>query len=314
MKENSNRMGRSLDAISVGLILLYAWAPIACSREASETPGAKPSTVRATTQYLSVAVFATATYNSAWGLYVYDYSITNSSQSSASVDCFGFEAVGPTTGIVSPPGWRSKRGYQGRPDAVIWYAIGTDDFNSDDLSYLNYPPNTAVYAGQYQSGFQMRSTRSPGASAYYAEGFEPMPVIDSDDEDPSGPFSPSPPRIWELAALGSIQVPNLFPVVLGADSSEAVPEQLHAPLNNPTRGPVEIAFSLGLDAVAQVDVLDVGGRRMRILVNSRQGPGMHRLSWNGMNEAGVAAPAGVYFIRLRVDGRICGSHSVVLLK
>lgn len=91
----------------------------------------------------------------------------------------------------------------------------------------------------------------------------------------------------------------------GADAP-APPARLEfgVPFPNPTRGAV--SFRLALPAAAEValDVYDVAGRRVAGPPPRRLAPGSHDLRWAPGEPAAGAAGAGVYFARLRVDGRV----------
>lgn len=53
----------------------------------------------------------------------------------------------------------------------------------------------------------------------------------------------------------------------------------------------------------RLEVLDVQGRRVRLLVDTAQPPGDYSLAWDGRSDTGDALAAGLYFSRLRVAGR-----------
>lgn len=262
---------------------------------------------------ISLTVFATVTYDWASNLFIYDYSVTNSYSSSSAVEWFGFEAVGGDPVVVAPIGWNAIRGFQGRPGSLVWIAVGTDYWVPTDLSVLDSPANTALGPGQAISGFQLRSTTHPSETAYHAIAFQPPLSIDSDEDDPYGPFDASPPGLWDSAALGLIAVPSTPTVVVGADSTSRSTDGLLRPSRNPSRAPVKIGFSLGRGARISIEVIDVGGRRVRQLESGRFAPGTHRSIWDGRDSRGSRVASGVYFVRFKIGNELAGSHSVVLL-
>lgn len=71
---------------------------------------------------------------------------------------------------------------------------------------------------------------------------------------------------------------------------------------NPASGHVRLAFSLAQAAEARVEVYDLGGRRVRLLAEGLQGAGEHRLTWDGLSDAGVPASTGMYFVSARSEG------------
>ncbi|TMQ70351.1 MAG: hypothetical protein E6K80_08820, partial [Candidatus Eisenbacteria bacterium] len=65
-----------------------------------------------------------------------------------------------------------------------------------------------------------------------------------------------------------------------------------------------VAFSLRVAAAGEVDVdvLDLAGRRLRVLHRGVEKPGELRLEWNGRDERGRSVAAGVYFAAARAGG------------
>ncbi len=66
---------------------------------------------------------------------------------------------------------------------------------------------------------------------------------------------------------------------------------------NPFRAAVGLRLAATIAGAACVDVLDVSGRRVRVLWSGRLEPGTRTLAWDGRDEAGHDANAGVYFVR-----------------
>jgi hypothetical protein len=68
---------------------------------------------------------------------------------------------------------------------------------------------------------------------------------------------------------------------------------------NPFNKATRIDYSLRETRFVQLDIFDVRGRIIRSLVNGVQGPGEHRVEWDGRDEQGRPAATGVYFASLR---------------
>jgi flagellar hook assembly protein FlgD len=51
-----------------------------------------------------------------------------------------------------------------------------------------------------------------------------------------------------------------------------------------------------------VAVFDLGGRRVRTIARGNEPAGTRTLRWDGRDERGGAAPAGLYFMRARAGG------------
>jgi hypothetical protein len=71
---------------------------------------------------------------------------------------------------------------------------------------------------------------------------------------------------------------------------------------NPFAGSTSIRFTLGKAGPVELAVYDVAGRLVSRLGRGRVGAGAHDVTWDGRDESGRAAAAGVYFVRLSADG------------
>lgn len=77
----------------------------------------------------------------------------------------------------------------------------------------------------------------------------------------------------------------------------------------PSRGATTLRLSVPRAGRVRVDVIDVGGRRTRSLLESGLGAGLHELVWDLRDDGGRTASAGIYFVAARfTDGS--GSSSV----
>ena len=83
---------------------------------------------------------------------------------------------------------------------------------------------------------------------------------------------------------------------------------------NPARGASSLRFSLARESRVRAQVLDVAGRRVRLLDLGRLAPGQHVAGWDARDDDGVAARAGLYFVRLEVDGKAIGTRRVAMLQ
>lgn len=83
---------------------------------------------------------------------------------------------------------------------------------------------------------------------------------------------------------------------------------------NPAHGAATLAFALARDGDVRVDVLDVLGRRVREVPLGRMAAGRHTATWDARDEAGLAARAGLYFVRLEVDGRAIGMKRLAVVR
>ncbi|GEM_PF-2756400 len=82
---------------------------------------------------------------------------------------------------------------------------------------------------------------------------------------------------------------------------------------NPFRSSTVIAFDLAATGCVDLAVFDRLGRRLRTLRDGMMNPGAHRVAWDGTDDAGRLAPAGVYVVRLRA-GKALAHRTLVVLQ
>lgn len=107
--------------------------------------------------------------------------------------------------------------------------------------------------------------------------------------------------------------------VAGVDDdpdAPAVPHALRfgAPSPNPSRAAVRFGVSLPKDAKVTLEILDLQGRRIASVAPGSLAAGEHQLFWNGRDDSGARASAGVFFARLHVDDRTVGTRRIVLTR
>jgi hypothetical protein len=137
-------------------------------------------------------------------------------------------------------------------------------------------------------------------------------------EDPEYPWTIADTSVvnmsiifWALATQVTERISRGVPVDLVLDDLIDLTEVPPVPPSaaslrvapNPARGPCTFAFTLARAAHGSLEVYDTGGRRVRVIVSGALAPGAHAPRWDGRDDAGRAAPGGVYFARLRAGGR-----------
>jgi hypothetical protein len=79
---------------------------------------------------------------------------------------------------------------------------------------------------------------------------------------------------------------------------------------NPFVASTRIAFALSSEARVRVEIFDVRGRKVRILADRVFPAGNHALGWDGGDDAGRPAPAGVFFARVTAGEERAGQRIV----
>jgi hypothetical protein len=72
---------------------------------------------------------------------------------------------------------------------------------------------------------------------------------------------------------------------------------------NPSPGQARLELAMPRAGEVAVRVYDVRGRQVRDLASGSYGPGRHLVSWEGQNQAGESVAAGLYFVRMTVNGQ-----------
>jgi hypothetical protein len=118
----------------------------------------------------------------------------------------------------------------------------------------------------------------------------------------------------EIEQAMSIQVAEL-PVAVGDDPAPPVvtADRLLPVIPNPFGPAAEVAFDLAHAGRARLTVHDVNGRRVRTLVDAELAGGRQRVRWDGRDDAGHEAPAGIYFFRL-AGARGSDTQKAILLR
>jgi hypothetical protein len=78
--------------------------------------------------------------------------------------------------------------------------------------------------------------------------------------------------------------------------------RLYAPFPNPLRGSSTLRFDLATAADVRLEVFDLSGRRVSTIVSGELPAGRYTYRWNGADDQGGGAKAGLYFVRLSGTG------------
>jgi hypothetical protein len=88
-----------------------------------------------------------------------------------------------------------------------------------------------------------------------------------------------------------------------------------SPALGATRVPIVLAASSGARASqVKADVFDITGRKVRTVFNGSLPAGRHVVAWDGTTSGGRTARAGIYFMRVSVDGQAIGSVKMMRLR
>jgi hypothetical protein len=72
---------------------------------------------------------------------------------------------------------------------------------------------------------------------------------------------------------------------------------------NPFQGATRLVYRLPDAGSVRIAVFDPAGRLVRTLIDAHMEPGEYEASWDGRDDAGRRAAAGVYFVQMRTKDR-----------
>jgi len=109
---------------------------------------------------------------------------------------------------------------------------------------------------------------------------------------------------WVSPAAATTSVPD--------PGSDVPVDRLSMPRPNPFGRSTEVAFTLAHEGPVRLDVYDLAGQRVRMLIDGRQAAGTYRVNWNGTDGDGRTLAAGVYFFQFQSGPRRTTQRVVLL--
>jgi serine protease AprX len=85
---------------------------------------------------------------------------------------------------------------------------------------------------------------------------------------------------------------------VGVEPGADLRTRLAPAVPNPSSGNTSLSFVLSRPQRVRLTVLDVAGRLVRTVVDSRAEAGAHQVSWDGRGDDGSSARTGFYICRL----------------
>lgn len=192
-------------------------------------------------------------------------------------------------------------GYPCDPVATLAYrlsAVWLDDDHEDPLavSLNGLPPGTPVF-GAITPGSGLGEMVEVTVS--YPGGYDPAAryeIVMEGDTDGDGTLDRMCGTIVQAAydstELVAVPAPPAFERSVRLTTSP-----------NPFLGRSTIGFTLAHAEPLELGVYDLGGRLVRSLARRQLEAGPHQYVWDGLDEGGRRAPAGVYFVRLDGGGK-----------
>ncbi len=83
---------------------------------------------------------------------------------------------------------------------------------------------------------------------------------------------------------------------------------------NPFNASTKIVFNLPYAGNVEIEITDVVGHRVRILINDTRKVGTHSAIWDGTDDYGIEVPSGIYYYKLIVDNQFYDKRKMTLIK
>lgn len=97
--------------------------------------------------------------------------------------------------------------------------------------------------------------------------------------------------------------PGDEPAAVEVPDIEVTRTELLVPYPNPFNPETKLAFTLLNPSHVTITLYDIKGRLVKKLIDEHHGAGLHDVVWRGEDDSGRRAASGVYFARMRADGR-----------
>jgi agmatine/peptidylarginine deiminase len=183
---------------------------------------------------------------------------------------------------------RSEAGLKADSLLAYWRVTGSPSFTPVQMTAAATPDSFYAYI----------PAQAPGSTVEYY-------VLAADQSNRRSTRPPSAPLGW-------------FKFFVGADPSDVTPMadghglELSPSRPNPFSGAATITFGLPAQSRVDLAVVDIRGRVVRNLLQSRMPAGRHMIRWDGRDAAGREAPNGLYLFRLQADGRTLTQRGVLI--
>jgi hypothetical protein len=102
---------------------------------------------------------------------------------------------------------------------------------------------------------------------------------------------------------------------VGIEEEEMVPTRyaLHQNYPNPFNPRTTIKYDLISNADVSIQIYDILGRKVKNLLDEKQGPGTFSIAWDGKDDSMKPVDSGIYLLRFRA-GMFIENGKMVLIK
>ncbi|RMH89546.1 MAG: T9SS C-terminal target domain-containing protein [Calditrichaeota bacterium] len=199
-------------------------------------------------------------------------------------------------------------------------SIGNDDPFTDWIYWYNpaghtqgHPTGQAAYLAAEDS---MRNGTYTGF--HVVEVMARMVLINWNGGNPPNQALPEPGTIFRISTyhpnlpVDTLEVVSPPPVSISRNSFPAR-FYLYPNYPNPFNPETRIEFDLPHPARTKLEIFNLLGQRVNVLLDRKLPPGKHTVVWKGKNQAGQRVASGIYFYRLKAENYV-KTRKMVLIR
>jgi len=134
------------------------------------------------------------------------------------------------------------------------------------------------------------------------------------------PASVADDGLYDVIVTATCAIDTSAAALLVVNTAAGVPTSgsgelaLGAPAPNPTRSGAEFALTVPRPMAVRVEIDDLAGRRIAVLLDGQATAGRYALRWDGLDASGARAAPGIYRCRLVAEGASALSRSVAVVR
>lgn len=186
----------------------------------------------------------------------------------------------------------------GNPDPLeIHFLVGSNN-NRWSFNAGFVPPNNqwALYTVDLTDSSNWTQTVVPPGGGSFALALQHVDVVNVRHDH--APFLQNPDDLAGDFGLDELTLSALTGITPHPAWAKPAPLVLHAPAPNPARAPLAFSFETFTDEPVRAQVVDARGTIVRTAALGTEPSGLHTWAWDGVDDTGRRAAAGVYRVRI----------------
>jgi hypothetical protein len=127
--------------------------------------------------------------------------------------------------------------------------------------------------------------------------------------------APSAPVVIVGEIPDTVKSQDIVYTVLGIDDANQLPTQYSLMQNypNPFNSSTSIEYTVPIKTHVTIEVVNLLGETVKTLIDKELSAGVHRVNWNGTDNAGKAISSGIYLYRIKT-GDFNQTKKMILVK